>query len=255
MNLIVLMGIPASGKTTLARQLEEKFSNSVRLSIDELKGDWHNRAKEQRAMLLQQTMMALDQGKDVIVDDTMHLHSMRKPYWRLAFYRELSICWIHCECLLSVALWRDEQRSTTEQVGEQTIGRIRLMFQQLTATQRSFKVIVYSPADGLDVDHILDALKRSREFVVEKKREAADAVNSLHFRHVGSNNIVHQANLELNRLVYKIISTGVVDGKTQKSILATKRDLFKEIQKNPQKYSFDELAVIFEQRLALLFKV
>lgn len=91
MNKIILTkGLPASGKSTWAREYQEKNPNTVRINKDDLRAMMHNsiwsHGREQFILKVRNFIVeeALKEGHDVIVDDT-NLHSKHKnEMWRIA---------------------------------------------------------------------------------------------------------------------------------------------------------------------------
>jgi predicted kinase len=76
MKIIMTKGLPASGKSTWAKQYVLDNLDSVRINKDELRqmihaGKW-SKSNEQEIILARDTLirMALGAGKTVIVDDT-----------------------------------------------------------------------------------------------------------------------------------------------------------------------------------------
>ncbi|AKQ08473.1 polynucleotide kinase [Bacillus phage PBC2] len=75
-NFIMLVGIPASGKSTLANAMEITNENTVWLSSDNLREEIHGDVNDQKdpSMIFQEmakrTKKALKEGKDVIYDAT-----------------------------------------------------------------------------------------------------------------------------------------------------------------------------------------
>lgn len=76
-KLIIMQGLPASGKTTKAKELLKKDGNAIRVNKDELRKQLHGDRRwsgkqEKITNLIQASMIreGLAQGRTVIVDDT-----------------------------------------------------------------------------------------------------------------------------------------------------------------------------------------
>ena len=87
MKLLLLRGIPASGKTTFAKELVRKDGNWVRVNKDDLRnmlngGKWSS-GRERRVVELERRLVteALEDGKNVVVDDT-NLNTAHRRYFK-----------------------------------------------------------------------------------------------------------------------------------------------------------------------------
>jgi adenylate kinase family enzyme len=90
-NVIVLIGAPATGKSTLASKLAKEqnckvFSFDDLFPLESLK---KQTSKEARAQMIQ--MVEKCQFDWIVVDDTNHLHSMQKRYLRLSAAKVLHV--------------------------------------------------------------------------------------------------------------------------------------------------------------------
>jgi len=81
--LIILVGLPGSGKTTCAKEQKAKYPNRfVHVSRDEIRKIVNRPYREDRANLEkeernQQIMQAIEAGKDFIIDETNLFESQR----------------------------------------------------------------------------------------------------------------------------------------------------------------------------------
>lgn len=142
-GLVILMGIPASGKTSLAhRLLATAPLPAIALHIDDLAPPPEEdsspavRPRDRALWQVQQAIAGPWRGV-IILDDTMHLAGMRRPYWRL--FRTLAsvaIVFVQVTCPLEVALRRDAARVGSARVGERSIWKILRSFKSPTPTQR-----------------------------------------------------------------------------------------------------------------------
>ncbi|TNV74997.1 hypothetical protein FGO68_gene16181 [Halteria grandinella] len=120
--IVLLVGIPASGKTHLSQQLDDSFKNQVRLIeydmierelLDGQTGFDASIWQKARQIAYEKCRQAIDTDKTqlVILDDNFYYKSMRKPYYSLS--RELSIGYleIHLQVSVEEAVKRNLQRA------------------------------------------------------------------------------------------------------------------------------------------------
>lgn len=95
--LIIIMGLPGTGKTTFARALA-KYTGAIHLNSDHIRTMMDKRGayapEDKKAVydeLLHQTEICLQQGRDVIVDSTFYMKSIRTPYYLMAEKYDLAI--------------------------------------------------------------------------------------------------------------------------------------------------------------------
>lgn len=128
-TLTVLMGCPASGKSTLAKQMVTENPNTIRVNQDDLRemlhtGDW-SKQKEQatRAVRYGAIEAALAAGFNVVSDDTNLEPSIRAHLRKIAQeygdYKEEVV-----QIDYGQALLRDKNRERT--VGEDVIKKFYL---------------------------------------------------------------------------------------------------------------------------------
>ena len=87
MKLLLLKGLPASGKTTFAKELVRKDGNWVRVNKDDLRnmlhgGKWSS-SREKKIIACERTLVGtlLGEGKNVVVDDT-NLNPIHERYFK-----------------------------------------------------------------------------------------------------------------------------------------------------------------------------
>jgi len=127
-KIIFLKGLPASGKSTWARQYVIDNPNTVRVNKDDIRMELHNgvfskeNEKEVIDYQINQAATALAEGKSVIVDNT-HL-----SWTHAAEYRKLAIdmdVWFEIKSFLDVpcheCIARDKLRNWREQVWQKVI--------------------------------------------------------------------------------------------------------------------------------------
>ena len=163
----MLSGLPASGKSTRAKEICEKSGNTYRLNRDLLRKMLHNdkwSGKNEGVTIRIETEMAislLKSGKNVVIDDT-NLSDYHKALWRRVAedthssfeHIEIDTPWI--ECVL-----RDEQR--LDSVGKHVIKNMALRYG-----------LVGIPGVGYvlcDIDGTLADISHRKHFVEGKEKK------------------------------------------------------------------------------------
>lgn len=98
--LIIITGLPGSGKTTLAKALAESL-HAVHLNTDIIRSHLGKRGQYDEASkssiyakMLKQTESHLHRGETVIVDATFYRNAVRKPYRILSKRYRKKLFWI-----------------------------------------------------------------------------------------------------------------------------------------------------------------
>ncbi|KAK6749068.1 hypothetical protein RB195_001588 [Necator americanus] len=128
MSLLLIMGLPAAGKTTLCSKITERLPNAIVFSLDDVNGRWSDefRAHTDRKSFEQCVRFFLEQNCDeefdrtVIVDDNFYLRSMRRPFERMARAFGLRYCCVLVDCDVQDALHRNSSRGENR-VSDETI--------------------------------------------------------------------------------------------------------------------------------------
>ena len=129
--LLVLCGIPASGKTILANEIKESLNKCLQMEVvstdewrDEVYYSSFNPENENlvRKNALEKTELLLSQGKSVIHDDTNYYTSMRHELYDLARFNECNFAIVHIDTPLLIALDWNLQREPV--IPEHVIRRI-----------------------------------------------------------------------------------------------------------------------------------
>lgn len=132
MALLLVMGLPAAGKSTLCRQLTADCRQSSLFSLDDIIGrqtipDHAARKRFEKTIRsrLEELATAVDEETAgwhlVTVDDNLYLKSMRRPFERMARRFGFSFLVAVVPCSLQEALRRNSQREGEERVAEETI--------------------------------------------------------------------------------------------------------------------------------------
>lgn len=149
-TLIVTKGLPASGKTTWAREQVKKSDGKIkRVNKDDLRAmvdpDW-NRSKEKAIILLERNMVykLLSEGFDVIVDNTHIEGDHIDNYETIA--KKMGAEFVvqdFTDVPLSTCLKRDAERANA--VGEATIRRMYKTLQKQKPNVAQYKEPEYNP--------------------------------------------------------------------------------------------------------------
>ena len=109
MEIIVMVGIPGSGKSTIARN---RFPNHKRVSLDLV----NTRQKED-----EEIANCLMNGKDIVIDNTNTTRRSRQKYIDAAKLFGVSISAVYLQCPLDVALERNASRVGKERVPDNAV--------------------------------------------------------------------------------------------------------------------------------------
>lgn len=245
-GLTLLVGVPAAGKTTLAQGIGQQLSKAHAITFDAWPGEWSGRLRHKHDAIFQHVaaQVSLDRETVLILDDTMHLQSMRKRYWRLCQTRCIGICFIKIECPLAVAVERELVRNPAERVGRDTVKKIHATMEAFTAEQESF--VIRTNDQEIDVGLIRTILEHSRTHFCAQQQ--ACERNRLHRDPPAS--LVHRANLILNELVHRAIAglsrtDGSVFCERKELLLRIKRELFAQFKEDPSDSALGGLPLAF----------
>ena len=151
-SLILLVGIPGSGKTTYAEKYIEENPNTVHLSSDKIRAElWGNEAtqgdnNEVFSLMQSRAIEALNNGQSVVYDatnitrkDRSYIISICPKFVKI----ECHIIWAHIETCIE----RDAARERT--VGKAVIDKMLKRFQAVYYDEGVDKIKVILP-DGFD---------------------------------------------------------------------------------------------------------
>lgn len=137
---LLIIGLPAAGKTTLARHLAACTPGNTQVKVWSL-DDFENagRLRDKNDRIYTQVMEHLDSHINII-DDTMHLDSMRARYFRSCQSRKQGFCLAFCEAPYPTLLARNQARGAG--VDDQVIFRMAQTFEPISKSMRRFTISV-----------------------------------------------------------------------------------------------------------------
>ncbi|UMM21723.1 hypothetical protein L5515_003284 [Caenorhabditis briggsae] len=180
MSLILLMGIPGAGKSSLRRRLcsahpdliestsfgdfRRQMRSAVDLSAREIRKSFEREFQ----------ICAIPRQKFYLIEDIFHLKSMRRKFRKIAKNRLLEFGVVFLECTSSEAIRRDSRRRSDERQGETTILRI---FEALEVPENSEEksiILGQEEAENIDFWEILRRLGIGNETPSEENSELAN---------------------------------------------------------------------------------
>jgi predicted kinase len=128
MELIVLVGIPGSGKSTIAR---ERFPRHKRISLDALR----TRKREDTEIA-----KCLQNGEDIIVDNTNTTIKSRRKYIEAASVFGIPVRAVYLNTPIEVALQRNALREGRELIPDRAVRMYYRMLEPPT-TREGFESV------------------------------------------------------------------------------------------------------------------
>jgi len=134
MKLTILRGIPASGKSTFAKEFIKSTTNTIRVNMDSLRmmlsfetfnPKYEKIVKKSEMKIIQ---MALEKGFDVLVDDTnITTKRLRSIINQTREYKP-TVDVITLDVDVSIALYRNSRRNELKIVPELDMNRMYINF-------------------------------------------------------------------------------------------------------------------------------
>lgn len=218
MSLLLVMGLPAAGKSSLCKKILQFRPDGVVFSLDEANGRWsdnfnaHADRKSFEGTVRRHLEAQCDGASEkvVIVDDNFYLRSMRRPFERMARAFQLRYCCVFVEVDVEEALRRNARRGE-ERVHDDTILR---MAREISVPEGA---VVYR---GGSLDQILQRLRgpRPKRAKLEEKPEAHPGVAS--------------ALSETDDLLRTAVSEAVREGLDGRRLASAKRVLMGRCRQN-----------------------
>lgn len=272
MALILVMGIPGSGKTTLCTKLQKNLLQCTVFSFDDIFNDdgfmeylWtpehgyksllrlygteestsahreRKRCEEKVRNFLENVNADRIIGRTagdnnerlIIVDDIFYLKSMRRPFKKMARLFKLAYIVILVNTPLDVALKRNLCRPKNQQIEEDTIRNIYAKMEL-----PSEGILLKYNVDDNNFEFLIEEIKR-HSLEREDITRAIKSVRSNQFVQVG-NNYWENLDIDLRKCVRDLIRE---HGTNVGGLLAeAKKDLLAEMRANEKNtFSFEDL--------------
>lgn len=139
MNIIMVIGLPGTGKTTFAESLAAALS-AKHLNTDVIRDAMGKRGKYDAVTkaaiydeLLHQTETELQGGKNVVVDGTFYRKQLREPYVQLAQRYGASIFWMEIKAAENIIRTRVSQRRAYSEADFTIYLKIKSQYEPLEA--------------------------------------------------------------------------------------------------------------------------
>jgi predicted kinase len=130
MEIVVLVGIPGSGKTTIAKS---SFPNHKRINLDTL----HTRNMED-----EEIANALSNGRDIVIDNTNTTRKSRSKYVQMAKLFGVTVRAVYVKAPVELALQRNASRQGKERVPDSAVRFYNKIIQAPTVDEGFDKVDV-----------------------------------------------------------------------------------------------------------------
>ena len=224
--VVVLMGLPGSGKTYFSKLLKKHFSQCTLLVFDEIIPtelqkelvNHENAWKEKRDEIVQDldkylagqivpqiSSEVIKPNEVVIIDDNNYYRSMRYSYFQLARKHQLGYCQFYLNAPESLARSRNAQRPQSQRVPEDVIYKMNEKMEPPNPLKNYWEQFSFSIAIG-DMTSVFDLCKdmlltASRHPVQQLEPEELTETRKNENRAKCNANVIHQADKILRKKV------------------------------------------------------
>ena len=155
--LILMCGIPASGKSTTAHFLQQSIGNAPIVSMDDIREELFGTRKYQKQgglvydLSVGKTIRLLQERDVVIYDATNRTRKARKEI--VKYIQQRVKCIVYCVYIatpLDIAIERNKNRDIDIQIPGKVIHRMFCTFEQPTEEEKYFKEIYIIDAQLFD---------------------------------------------------------------------------------------------------------
>lgn len=154
--LILIAGLPGTGKTTIAKAFAEKYG-AVHFNSDQIRrelGLWGSYQPADKARvydaLLDRTKNALASGKTVVVDSTFFKKNLRETFLKLAENQGVETKWILASAPLETLQERVAAPRPDSEADEEVLEKIRSEFEPLEVPHLTVDTSKSSPEATAD---------------------------------------------------------------------------------------------------------
>lgn len=162
-KIIVLIGLPASGKSTYARELMED-GNLMRVNRDEIRGMLFKRWKGKKEQVVSEiekaaVLSVVSSGFDIVIDDTNLSPNTRGRWKSLALELGVALVEKNLDTTIEVCIERDSLRTGKAHVGRGVIENMALRYNLIPPVPADQKVVIF------DIDGTLADCSHRQHFI------------------------------------------------------------------------------------------
>lgn len=215
--LVLLCGLPACGKTTLAKKLIQRGEVDVDyICFDELmENEFTPKEWKQKRKTMWETANELitknnksDKKRVILLDDNFYYSSMRHEYFQLARKYEISYCQIFLTCPLKICIERNAKRK--EKVSEKVLIEMssKLEMPDEAEQKQVLNLCIDSSEKSVEqmcdivMEFIMKAFDKPLKNVVEMRRQMSEKD-----REITLKNVVHQTDILLRKRAGELIKS------------------------------------------------
>lgn len=158
-RLLIITGLPATGKTTLARAYAGRYgavhfnSDQVRAELG-LRGQYGPESKQQvYEALLARVRRALQAGQDVVMDSVLPREALREPFRRVAAECGAECRWVHLHLRDDTARQRLSRPRLDSEATYEVYEKLRDEWEDIAGPHLSLQ------ADDATLDDLLSAVR------------------------------------------------------------------------------------------------
>lgn len=205
-GIVILMGLPASGKTTLAKKLVDECPSGysvIRWTLDEHPNKGTLRDKNDA--LFHQIQQALGQRAALptihIIDDTMHLDSMRRRYVALCKEFKMGVALVPLSAPIEELIKRNQLRKVLGEPGaalnDDVISTMARNFEPVRESMARFMVEPCNPMEKLWAG-IIGKFEEAKEIFLQEEFSQLNVI---------SESTVHEFDIFIRTVIHGVIES------------------------------------------------